>query len=224
MRRRVLSLLVVALAVGGCGSNKGNKADQFAALSGKRLPGAPSTWTPIGSPLSHPVNVSTTITPPVSTGALSADGAVSFFDFGSTADASAFYRNPPLEAREVAISLGILQYRSLRGATGVPQPSRGLDLRTCLWSGGPNQGGTRGKGELSGGTMSASGVCSQGTSSSIGVAMIVQRGNVVFISQSTGTDAIGRTASRSELTSPRIGVVRHAKSALALMQEVGLAS
>jgi hypothetical protein len=218
-----VSLAIGAIALAGCGSSTSapttsNNNNGLALLSGKRLPGAPSSWTPIGSPLSHPVNVAGTITPPVETGEIAGGGPVSFFEFGSVAGATAFYKGPPLDAREVAISPGILQYRPLAGPTGVPQPSRGLDLRSCLWSySGP------GHGTPSSGTMNAAGSCSEGASSSIGVATIVQRGKIVVISQAIGgADVIGGPAHRAELTSFAVGVARYALSALTLMQQVGV--
>ena len=215
MRRLVLIGLVVA--IGGCGSTT-NNSNPLAPLIGKRLPGTSSNWIPIASPLSHPTEVSTTVTPPVQTNTLG--NTVSFFAFGSTADATAFYDNPPLGAR--LITYGIQQYRPLAGATGVPQPSRGLDLRACLWSGGPGQGGAAGRGTPSGGTMDTSGSCSVGTPSSIGVATITQRGKIVVISQGIGTSVIGGHAGRAALSSSALGVRRYALSALSLMQQVGL--
>lgn len=211
-----LSLVVGLGALAGCGST--TNSNGLAALSGKRLPGTSSEWVPIASPFSHPTNVAATTTAPMQTN--DTGNTVSFFEFGSTADATAFYKNPPLEARLIAT--GILQYQPLAGATGVPQPSRGLDLRGCLWSGGPGQGGSAGRGTPSGGTMNAAGSCSQGAASSIGVATIVQRGTVVLISQSVGKSVIGGHAGSAELSDPALGVARYALSALALMQQVGV--
>lgn len=224
MNRGALIGLVAAFALVGCGSSTSTSSNgssthtnELAALSGKVLPGTPSSWTPIGSPLSHPVNVAGTITPPVETGEIAGGNAVSFFEFGSAANASAFYRHLPLGAREVAISPGILQYQPLAGATGVPQPSRGLDLRTCLWSySGP------GHGTPSSGTMNPVGSCSEGASSSMGVATIIRRGKIVVISQAIGQDVIGGHAHPAELTSSALGVARYAQSALTLMEQVGL--
>lgn len=212
-----VSLVAGFVALAGCGSS--SSSNPLAALSGKRLPGT-SGWVPIESPMAHPADVSTTVTPPVQTNDTSGH-TVSFFAFGSDADAAAFYKNLPLEARAVAIAPGILQYRSLAGSTGVPQPSRGLDLRDCLWSGGPGQGGAAGRGTPSGGTMNASGSCSVGSPSSMGVATIIQRGKIVVISQA-GKSVIGGHASGTELSDPELGVARYANSALALMQQVGL--
>jgi hypothetical protein len=209
-----VSLAIGAIALVGCGST--TNSNGLAALDGKSLAGT-SGWIPIASPLSHPVNVSGTVIPPVQTNDTTGN-TVSFFDFGSSADATAFYDDPPLEARLIAS--GIQQYRPLAGATGVPAPSRGLDLRECIWSGGPGQGGAAGAGSPSGGTMNAAGACSSGTPSSIGVATIVLRGGVVVISQSIGKTIIGRSAGHAELTDGSLGVARYAISALALMQQV----
>ncbi len=205
-----LSLVASLVALAGCGSS--SSSNPLAALSGKRLPGTSSEWLPIASPMSHPANVAGTVTPPVQTSSAPLGGdAVAFFAFGSPAAAEAFYKGPPIDAR--LVTFGILQYRPLVGATGVPQPSRGLDLRTCLWSySGP------GHGTPSGGSMTASGTCTQGASSSMGVATIVQRGSIVVISQSLGKTIIGGRARSSELSS----VAARARAALTLMQQVGV--
>ncbi len=190
-------------------------ASGFAALNGKRLAGtSSSTWLPIASPFKHPTNLDGTITPPVETNDLT--HTVSFFEFKSASATSAFYANPPLAAR--LITFGIQQYRPLAGATGIAAPARGLDLRECLWAGGAGQGGVAGKGTPSGGTMNASGDCTKGTSSSIGVAIIVRVGNVVVISQATGTTVIGHPAGVAELSS----AAPYARGALKLLSQVGL--
>jgi hypothetical protein len=210
-----VSLVAGFVALAGCGSS--SSSNPLAALSGKRLPGTSSEWLPIASPLSHPANVAGTVTPPVQTSSTPLGGdSVAFFAFGSPAAAEAFYKGPPIAAR--LDIFGILQYRPLVGSTGVPQPSRGLDLRDCLWSGGPGQGGSAGRGTPSGGSITASYKCTQGSSSSMGVATIVQRGSIVVISQSIGKTIIGGRARSSELSS----VAGHANNALKLMQEVGV--
>jgi hypothetical protein len=190
-------------------------ASGFAALNGKRLAGtSSSTWLPIASPFKHPTNIDGTITPPVETNDLT--HTVSFFEFKSASAASAFYANPPLAAR--LITFGIHQYRPLSGATGVQSTSRGLDLRQCLWAGGPGQGGVAGKGTPSGGTMNSAGKCTKGTPSSFGVAILVRVGNVVVISQWTGMSVIGRSAGSAELSN----AAPYARSALTLLRQVGL--
>ena len=210
-----VSLVAGFVSLAGCGSSSGS--NPLAALSGKRLPGTSSEWLPIASPLSHPANVAGTVTPPVQTSFPPLGGdSVAFFAFGSPAAAEAFYKGPPIAAR--LDIFGILQYRPLVGTTGVPQPSRGLDLRACLWSGGPGQGGSAGRGTPSGGTMDASGHCTQGTPSSIGIATSTERGNMVVISQSIGKTVIGGSANPSELSS----VAGNANNALKLMQEAGV--
>jgi hypothetical protein len=222
---RFLTCLMLATFLGGCGSSPATSAPPgkpsgFAALSGKRISGTSPDWIPIASPFNHPANVSTTITPPVETDGMGADGSqevVSFFDFGSAAAASAFYAGPPLGAR--LASPGILAYQPLVGNAGIPLPSRGLDLRSCLWAGGPNQGGTAGRGTPSGGELLPSGQCSIGTSSSIGVATIFRRGSVVVIVEVIDTTVIGGAASPSELQQN----VPLALSALNLMHSVELA-
>lgn len=224
---RLLACLMLATFLGGCGSSSATSAPApprklsgFAALSGKRLSGTSPDWIPIASPFNHPANVSTTVTPPVETDGMGADGSqqvVSFFDFANAATASAFYAGPPLGAR--LIEDGILAYRPLAGDAGIPMPSRGLDLRSCLWAGGPNQGGTAGRGTPSGGYLLPFGHCSVGASSSIGVATIFRRGSVVVIVEGIDTTVIGGAASPSELPQN----VPLALSALNLLHSVGLA-
>lgn len=223
--RRGLGLAVigVALLMVGCGSTAApatRTPSAFSALSGKSFPGAPSSWLAIANPYVHPADVGGTVTPPVLTGGTGTDGAssdtVAFFDFANSGAASAFYNDPPLAARMTA--KGILAYVPLTGATGVPAPSRGLDLRACLWAGGPNQGGSSGRGTSSGGTLLASGQCSQGTASSMGVGTIIQRGAVVVLVETVETSVIGGSADPSELTQN----VTLATSALQLLQSVGL--
>jgi hypothetical protein len=205
-----VSLAIGAIALAGCGSSA--STNPLATLGGKRLPGTSSEWIAIASPMSHPANVAGTVTPPVQTSSAPLGGdTVAFFAFGSPAAAEAFYKGPPIAAR--LVTFGILQYRPLVGGTGVPQPSRGLDLRTCLWSySGP------GHGTPSGGSITASDNCTKGSSSSMGVATIVRRGKIVVMSQSTGKTIIGGRARSSELSS----VAVHARSALTLMQQVGV--
>lgn len=227
MRSRYVAATLAAVAIGvtGCGSSATStspKPTGFAALTGKRLSGAPSSWLPIANPYTHPANVGGTVVPPVEAWGTGADGVASdsvvFFAFANAADASAFYNNPPLGARIEAV--GILAYQPLSGNTGIPAPSRGLDLRSCLWSGGPGQGGTAGKGASSGGNLQTSGQCSVGTASSIGIATIFQRGSVVVIVSSVDTTVIGGSADPSELSQNAALEI----SALQLMQTVGLVS
>lgn len=229
------SLAGLSLVLAACGSASTQSSTptappsnltRFAALTGKSLSGTSADWIPIASPFKNPVNVSTTITPPVETDGMGADGSqqtVAFFDFANEADASAFYSNPPLDAH--LISPGILAFESLAGATGIPTPSRGLDLRSCLWVGGPGQGGAGGAGTPSGGDLLPSGQCSPGQgaaagspSSSIGAATILQRGDVVVLVEGGDATVIGGPASPSELSQN----AALASSALQLLQMVGL--
>ena len=60
--------------------------------------------------------------------------------------------------------------------------------------------------------------CTQGASSSIGVATIAQRGKVVVISQVIGPTVIGDSGHVSTLHA----VGRYARGALTLMQETGV--
>ena len=212
-RKLSLWFALGAVVLAGCGSSTTSSSDPLAALDGKQLPGT-SEWIAIASPFKSPTDVAGTITPPVQTN--NTGETVSWFAFASPAAAASFYKSPPLAARLIAT--GIQGYRPRAGSTGIPQASRGLDLRECLWSGGPGQGGSAGRGTPSGGTMDAAGNCTQGTPSSIGVATIVQRGRIVVISQAVGKTVVGGSASPSELSS----VAGNARNALKLMQEVGV--
>jgi hypothetical protein len=89
---------------------------------------------------------------------------VAFFNFFSTADAASFYANPP--AKITGFVEEALGYAPLAGPTGIPAPSKGVDLRSCDGLG-------------SGPSLLPSGQCSDGSASfSIGVAIIIQRGSV----------------------------------------------
>jgi hypothetical protein len=190
-----------------------NASNSFASLNGKRLADGPG-WLAIASPFKNPSNVGGTVMPPLETSDVT--HAVSFWEFRSASAAAAFYVNPPLAAR--LITFGIQRYMPLSGATGVPSPSRGLDLRQCLWAGGPGEGGTRGKGTPSGGSMTPAGRCTEGTSSSFGVAIIVRVGSIVVISQWTGTTVIGHSATAAEFAD----AAPFARSALALLGQLHL--
>jgi hypothetical protein len=209
----------VLLGCVACGTapNGSSPATGFAALSGKRLPGTSSDWIPISSPFDKPVDVATTIAPPTRTVRNGADGSfisVAFFDFGSPADATAFYELPPIDARLNLVS--ILAYEPLAGETGVPPPARGLDLRSCVWEGGDNEGayGTRAAGQLS-----DSGECSLGHASSIGVGTLVHRGTVVVIIENTSNTVVGGHANPRDLSQN----TALASAAVQLLHHVGLA-
>jgi hypothetical protein len=99
--------------------------------------------------------------------------SVAFFDFSSSTAARAFYDNPPGAIR--GFIAGALGYALVPGSTGVAAPSKGLDLRSCT-------------GEGSGPSFLPSGQCSDGASFSVGVATILQRGDVVvFVGYLTGS-------------------------------------
>lgn len=133
----------------------------FAALKNKSLPGpAPSNW---------PALQELGDVPPA---ALAADEAtsndikqtVTFYDFSTVMQASAFYKNPPGGMQ--SFIGGALAYAPLGGSTGAPAPSRGADMRSC--------GGSD--------VLTKSGACSTGGGTfSIGVATIIQRGKVVIL-------------------------------------------
>ncbi len=187
----------------------------FDALMGKAVPGAPSDWLPIANPYAAPEDVAGTVVPPIITGDITNN--VYFFDFKNSATAATFYKAPPVAARmELG---GILEFAPMSGTTGVASPSKGLDLRTCLWAGGPHQGGAAEKGEPSGGALKQDGQCSKGTNSSLGTATILRRGPVVVLVIDEGTSVVGRPAAASSLRDN----TRLARGAVQLLTNVGLA-
>lgn len=170
------ALLLVAVALAACGaSSSGGSSPKttasslisggggFQALDGKQLPGTSSAdWGQIQAESAPP---------PPATGYDAASSMdltynLAIFDFSSATDATAFYSNPPPSIR--GFVAGASGYTPLDGATGVPGPSKGLDLRTCA-------------GE--------SGTCAPGVSTfSAGVALIIQRGSIViFLGYLTGS-------------------------------------
>jgi len=158
--------------------------------------------------MQHPVDIAGTITPPVEA-TDSVLQTVTFWDFSDAGHALAFYNKAPLAARlDLA---GILAFQPLAGSTGVPSPSRGLDEMSCLEK-LPN-----GITQSSGGKVMASGQCSRGSLSSIGVATILTRGSVVVIAESIAT-TFGSVAASSALSKN----ASLASSALKLLQTVGL--
>lgn len=210
MKRAALLLLAVPLlAACGSSSTKAGPSSQLHKLQGMRLPHTPG-WVPIASPFKKPRNVDGTVTPPIQT--TSELNSVAFLEFRSTAAATAFFRKPTTAGLFIGGPL-----RPLSGATGVPKPSRGLDVRTCLFKGGPAKGRTSG-------SPNAAGKCTTGTPSSLGVAIIVRRGKFVVISEATdhGNTVVGGIAPASSLTNSSLGASRYANEALALMQKVGI--
>jgi hypothetical protein len=181
-------LVAFSLFLAGCGSSGTTTTTGFSSLIGKRVPGTSSAWLAIASPEAHPVDVAGSSSPPLVTNDDSTGQAVYFFEFPSSEDASAFYSNPPVASE--LVSTGVQAVESVSGATGVPTPSRWLDLRECLWSGGPGEGGTAGAGTPSGGKMNSAGKCSVGTPSSIGFAIIMQRSTTVAIAQAVGGGSV----------------------------------
>jgi hypothetical protein len=140
---------------------------------------------------------------------------VAFFEFANSTDAGAFYAQPPIEAR---LNLSpILGYAPLIGDTGVAGPAHGLDLRSCLWAGQTDEGPY---GSTAAGQLLASGQCTLGHPSSIGVGTIIQRGSVVVLVENTTTTNVDGLASATDLSKN----TRLAHAALQLLHSVGLAS
>jgi hypothetical protein len=196
----------------GSSVSSGAAKTGFAALVGKRLPGAPKTWLPIANPYTHPVDVAGSSTPPLVT--FGTGQEVDFFEFRTSKEASAFYSNPPLAARMVTNT--IQGFESLAGATGIPGPSRWLGMRDCAWSSGPATG------ELSGGTINAAGKCSAGAPGFLGFAIIMQRGTTVAIAHTISGGPLGigiQAAGNATVVAQNKALASHASE---LMKSVGL--
>jgi hypothetical protein len=103
---------------------------------------------------------------------------------------------------------GAQGYSSLGGPTGVPGPSRGLDLRSCV-------------GEGSGVVLLPTGQCSNGAESfSLGVGTIAQVGQVVLMVGHIRNNARTKTANSSELAHNQ----EVALSSLRLLRGMGFSS
>jgi hypothetical protein len=181
MRVSVVVGVVVLLAAS---SSTGMAAAGFRSLIGKRVPGTSAAWLAIASPEAHPVDVAGTSSPPLVTNDDALAQAVYFLGFANSKDAADFYVSPTVKVE--LVSNGVEGFEAVSGAPHVTAPARWLDLRECLWSGGPGEGGSRGAGTPSGGEMDAAGKCSSGTPSSIGFAIIMRRGSTVAIAQCGG--------------------------------------
>jgi hypothetical protein len=167
-RAAVLGSAVVTLAA--CGSSTSSPRPTvaqtgFAALAGTQLPGTTeSEWQLLMEANGQPLPAIDM----VSASSTDAAYSVALFNFFSAADAASFYANPP--AKITGFLEEALGYVPLAGSTGIPAPSKGVDLRSCNGLG-------------SGPSLLPSGQCNDGSASfSIGVATIIQRGSVdVFV-------------------------------------------
>jgi hypothetical protein len=159
----------VAIALAACSSSTSSpgggpaRGSGFAALDGLQLPGtSEGNWEKLMETNGQPM-------PAIDMDTASSTDTlfvVAFFNFFSVADAASFYANPP--ARIQGFIEQALGYAPLAGSTGIADPSKGFDLRTCTGLG-------------SGPALLPSGQCSDGSASfSIGVGTIVQRGSVDF--------------------------------------------
>src|ERR1700678_3315687 len=102
MKKITIALVATGLVIcsGTSAASAKTSSTNFAALTGKMLPGVPpyrggKGWLPIASPEEHPVDVAGTSTPPVLTNDDSTGQSVAFFEFASSKNAAAFYSKPP---------------------------------------------------------------------------------------------------------------------------------
>ena len=125
-----IAAVILATALAGCGSGS---SEGFTALVGKRIPGTGSTWLPIANHINTVrFTVAGTSASPLITWADATEQSVEFFDFPNSAAASAFYARPPFSADLMSSGVRNL-YQSIPGKTGVPGPSRLLELRDCTY-------------------------------------------------------------------------------------------
>ncbi len=174
-QRCLMGLAAVSILAAACGSSSGASSAQIDALIGKRVPGTPATWNPIGK--IHDRDIAGTSTGPVTTEHVAgpnANPSITFFEFHNSGAATEFYSKP-----QTAILLLGENPQPLAGSGPVAAPSRWLDLEQCIYEVGlnPNHDPVGAPSSY----MSDSGKCVVGTPKSTGVASITQRGNVVFI-------------------------------------------
>lgn len=177
----------------------------FQGLDGKVLPGTARSdgWVTIGSPFSHPADLAGTDAPPVRTTSSKLGVTVAFFDFASASKAAAFASHLPLSAR--LDQSDILAFGALAVGTGVPMPSRSLNLRGCV--SGPARSVER-TAHLNG-----SGHCSKGTPSSIGSAVVLRQGSVDVL-----VEVVSRSARIAGQNRHLAGQSFYAGEAIALLQ------
>lgn len=190
----------------------------FSALKGRVLPGTraykpggDSGWNPIGPESSPPTNVGgLASTPLVTYPAL--DGLlpqVEFLAFKTKAAATKFYESPPARWQD-----SILSFNPLDGPTGVPSPSRGLDIFSC--ADGVKAGRCVGANTCSG---------------YLSTAIILQRGKIVVLAEGAAPgDPCGpsdrSTQGDPAATDPPSALASdtpYAKKALSLLHQVKLA-
>lgn len=176
--------------------------NRFAAIQDMAMPGLPPANWPTLQFVDSPPGVRDT----ANVGSNDLKYTVTFYDFRSPAAATAFYDAPP--GSMLSFLRGAQGYSSLRGPTGTPGPSRGLDLRSCI-------------GEGSGVALFPTGQCSNGSQSfSIGVGTITQVGPVVVVVGYVRNNALTKAANSSELGHN----VKVALSGVSLLRSIGISS
>ncbi len=176
--------------------------NRFPGIENTAMPGLPPANWPILQFVDAPPGVGDT----ANVGSNDLKYTVTFYDFPSRAAATAFYDAPP--GSMLSFLRGALGYSSLNGPTGIPGPSRGVDLRSCV-------------GEGSGVVLFPTGQCSNGTESfSIGVGTIAQVGPVVMMVGYVRNNALTKAANSHELDHN----VKVALSGVNLLRSIGISS
>lgn len=174
----------------------------FAAIENRAMPGLPPANWPTLQFVGSPPGVRDT----ANVGSNDLKYTVTFYDFRSRAAATAFYDAPP--GSMLSFLRGAEGYSSLGGPTGIPAPSRGLDLRSCI-------------GEGSGVVLFPTGQCSNGSQSfSIGVGTIAQVGPVILMVGYVRNNTLTKAANSSELGHN----VKVALSGVSLLRSIGISS
>jgi hypothetical protein len=174
----------------------------FTAIENRAMPGLPPANWPTLQFVDSPSGVRDT----ANVGSNDLKYTVTFYDFRSRAAAMAFYAAPP--GSMLSFLRGAQGYSSLGGPTGIPGPSRGLDLRSCI-------------GEGSGVVLFPTGECSDGSQPfSIGVGTIAQVGPVVLMVGYVRNNALTKAATSSELGHN----VKVALSGVSLLRSIGISS
>jgi hypothetical protein len=191
-----LALLVVAAVVTltlNAPMGPAAQAEGLDHLIGKRVPGAPTSWSAIrpfglqckkGTPLSCPPSLLQALA--TSDGGANF-GSVDFYEFTSVSAAKDYYRQP---AGNFAVNLAFM--RPLAGPRPAGANSRWIDLEQCLYFSGPNPNDVPVDAPAS--IMTSSGKCPIGTAVPAGLGAMARRGNdIVVVNNPSGVDGLATT-------------------------------
>jgi hypothetical protein len=192
----------VLLAAASAAERSPSVQNDFKAIENREMPGLPTANWPTIAFVGSPPGVDES----ANVGSNDLKYTVTFYDFRSRAAASAFYDAPP--GSMLSFLFGAQGYSSLRGRTGIPGRSRGVDLRSCV-------------GEGTGVALFPNGQCSTGKESfSLGVGTITQDGPVVMMVAYVRDNARTTAAKSLELEHN----VKIALSGVQLLRSIGIPS